>query len=110
MLDKIKAFLSGIWKYIIGGLGLTVGILLYFLNLKHKEVAALKAEIDLVDTQRKADILEVQIKQKLEDNSLLQKEVDEYQKSLVLLQNKRDQLTDSSDTRTDKEKEDYWNK
>jgi Na+-translocating ferredoxin:NAD+ oxidoreductase RnfG subunit len=109
-MQKIKDFFMSIISYIILGVVAVIGFLLYSLSNKKNEVNALKAKIDLADTQKKADLLEVEIKQRLENKQLLQKEVDELNKNLVLLAEKRAQIAKQEAGKTPEEVEDFWNK
>lgn len=110
MTDKIKAFFSNAWLVITLVLGAAVGILLYYINGKHKEINALKSQIDLADTQKKADLIEADINAKLANQDLLQKHVDELNKSLVLLQDQRKQIPAQEQDKTPDQVEDYWKK
>jgi uncharacterized membrane protein YgaE (UPF0421/DUF939 family) len=109
-MNKIKDFLNNVWTITIAVLGGILGILLYFLKLKQREINALKAEISLVDTQKKADLLEVSIKQRLENKDLLQKEIEELNKSLALLEEKRKSLAKNEQNKTYEQIENFWNK
>ena len=104
MNDKIKTFFSNTWAILVAVLGAAVGILFYYLNLKNKEVAAIRAKLDLVETQKQADLLETHIKGLLADNDLFQKEIDEHNKTLDKLQEMRKNLPDDHDP------SEYWNK
>jgi hypothetical protein len=102
--------LKSIWAKVVAVLGAAVGLLLYFLSLKNKQANALKAQIDLVDTQKKADLIEVDIKQKLDAEKMLKKEVADHEQALVQLEEKRKEIAQQQDNKSPKEIEDYWNK
>ena len=110
MLTKIKGFFSGIYSKVILGMGAVIGILLYWIQLKNKKANALKARIALLDTEKDADILETEIKGLMEDRKLLKKEVDDFNKSLVDLDVKRNELKEKAKNMSPKEVEDYWEK
>lgn len=110
MMNKIKEFLATAWGYIVLVLGAIAGILIYTLQAKQKKIDALNAKIDLADTQKKADLIEADIKQHLDNNKLLDKEVKELNKSLDLLAQKRQELAKTEPTKSPDEIEDFWNK
>lgn len=100
--------LKDIWVKITLGLGAVVGFLLYYLSLKNRKINALKAEVELADTEKQADVLETKINGIKEDRKLIKKEVDEINKVLVDLDKKREKIKESHANKTDKEIEDYW--
>jgi hypothetical protein len=110
MWDKIKAFLSNVWAVVVLVLGGALGIMLYFLKAKQREINALNAKIDLADTHAKADLIQADINQRLQNKDLLQKEVTELNNSLDALAEKRKQITANESAKTPQEAEDFWNK
>lgn len=108
ILQKIKDFFSSIAAYVVLGLGLVVGFLIYSLSNKKREIDSLKAQIGLAATQKAADLIEVDIKQRLMDKDLLQKEVTELTNSLVLLEQKRTQISQQEANKTPDQIEDFW--
>lgn len=107
---SLKETLSNVGTKIVLILSLVIGVLAYFLQLKNRKINSLKASIDLLDTEKAADILEAEINTILEDKTLLKKEIDEYNKSIVDLNNKREEIKKSHVNKTPQEIEDYWNK
>lgn len=107
---SLKEKLSSVGGYIAAGVMAVIGILIYLLKNKGKEINALKAQIDLADTQKKADLIDVQINQKLEQKDLLKKEQQELEKTAAQLAEKRKQLASEEANKTEEEAEDYWNK
>lgn len=103
-MNKIKEFFSTWTTKIITALVLIVGFLTYFLKFKNKELEALNAKINLAKTQKEADLLEVEIKSKLQVADASQAEANALQSSLDALEEKRKQLPG-----TDHNPEDYWN-
>ena len=101
--------LSGIWQYLVLILGAILGIVLYVLNLKNKELDAAKAKIALANTQKEADALESEIKTKITEQDLNKKELEGLQKALDLLDKKRESIKDEGNIK-DEKVEDYWNK
>lgn len=108
LLDKVKSFFSSGWEWVVLAIGGTIAVLLYLLNLKNKELEAAQAKIALAQTQKDADLIEVDIKQRLATEQLADKDRAALQQSLDLLQQKRQSLTDTRTT--DQDKADYWNK
>lgn len=115
LLDKLKtmaATLAGIAstakRYIVEIMAVAIGLLLYYINLKNKDNAALKARIQMAQTQKQADLVEADINQKLQNSGLLQKEIDDLQQGLVLLGQKRQQISQVENGKTPEEIAQYW--
>lgn len=109
-MEKIKNFFKSIGGYIIGALTLAVGILLWVLSNKKKEVNALKAKIELAETQKQVDLIEVEIKQRLDNKNLLAKEVQELNNNLAAIDEKRKQLAQEEKDKPADAVEDFWKK
>jgi len=109
-MSKIKDSLSSIWEYIVLGVAALIGILIYIAKSKQKEINALKARIELVDTQKKADLIEVEIKQKFDNTNLLAKEITELENNLKLLEDKRKEIAKGETSKTSDQIEDFWKK
>jgi uncharacterized membrane-anchored protein YhcB (DUF1043 family) len=105
-MNKIKE----IWGYIVVGIGALIGVLLYIIQAKQKKINALNAKAELADTQKKADLVEVEIKEHLANNATLDKEVAELNKSLDKLAEKRKEIASKEKNKTSDEVEDFWNK
>lgn len=103
----MKEWLSGAWAKVAAGFGLVIGVLWFFLSLKNKKVAALEAQIDLADTQKAVDLVEVEIKQKTAEQTLLKKEVEEHDRLLAKIEEKRQALPNAPELKPN-EIEDYW--
>ena len=56
-MGSIKQFFSDLGVKIAAVGALVVGVLLYYLSLKNKQVNALQAQVDNVSTQKQADVL-----------------------------------------------------
>lgn len=108
ILGKIKDAVVGAWQYLTVILVAVIGILLYYINLKQKKFNAMAAQVELTQTQKQADVLEADIKVKMQDKALLAKEVDDHQKALDLLEEKRKNLP--NDNLTNDQINDIWNK
>lgn len=108
MLEKIKSFFSSIVGLIMLTLTAVVGILLYILSNKRKEVNSLKAQIDLAKTQKEVDLIEVQIKERMANKNALTKEVAELQNSLNTIEEKRKQLANDEKNKNPSDVEDFW--
>ena len=115
-MNKFKTVLQLVWTEIksvlvtssnilIAGLTVVVGALLYYISLKNKEIAGLKAASDLVSTQKQADQLQSQINQKLQQNGLLQQQINGYNQVLKQLEEKRKNLPEGDA----KDVVNYWN-
>ena len=105
-MNKIKE----IWGYIVVAVGALIGILLYIIQAKQKKINALNAKTELADTQKKADLVEVEIKEHLANNATLDKEVKELNKSLDQLAQKRKDIAAEERNKTSDEVEDFWKK
>ncbi len=102
-------FFKNIYVNIITILSAVVGFLLYWLSLKNRERNMLKTKIELADDQKKADLIEIEIKEHLENKKLLKKEIDDRKQLLEDLKEKRKKIQKKNEKMTDKEIEDYWN-
>ena len=105
---NLNTKLASLISFITSNVGLVlsaiIGVLLFYLSSKNKEIAALKTQINLTTTQKSADILESEINQKLQQNNLLQKQIDGYNAALAQLQEKRKTLPEA-----DKNDSSFWN-
>lgn len=106
-MKKLKEALAGVWYYIVLVLGAILGVVLYVLNLRSKELDAAKAKIALADTQKQADALESEIKGKMEQQDLNKKEMAGLEKALDLLTEKRKNIKKEGNL-NDEAVEDYW--
>jgi len=109
-MSKIKDFFKNIYANITIVLGVVIGLLLYYINLKNKEAKALKARIALANTQKEADLLEAEINEMLKERKLLNKEIDDLTKAMVQLAEQRKKISGDQTNKTDKEIQDYWDK
>jgi hypothetical protein len=113
-MNNIKTFFSNLNKGIISAYNIIssnlvlvlsgiIGLLVFYIKMKNREIESFKSQIDLTKTNKQADLLEAQINQKLQQNNLLQKEVDGYNQVLNQLQEKRKSIPEG-----DKNPEDFW--
>lgn len=109
-MEKIKSFFSSVVGIIVVILTGAVAILAYILSNKRKEVNALKAQADLASTQKEADLVEVQIKERMQSKDALTKEVTELQKGLDTLEEKRKQIAETEKNKNPDQVEDFWSK
>jgi len=109
-MNKIKETLSSVWGWIAAGVVAAVGIMLYIIQAKQRKIDALNAQAELADTQKKADLVEVEIKKHLDQNATLDKEIKELNKSLESLDQKRKEIAASEKNKTSDEVEDFWKK
>lgn len=108
-MNKLKLGLFNIWSSVAIVCAAAISILLYLLNLKSKELDETKAKIALANTQKKADAVEAEIKQKLAEKELTKREIKDLNKALDLLEEKRQTLKQEGSL-TDSEVENFWNK
>lgn len=108
-MNKLKEGLASVWGYIVLIGGAAIGILLYVLNLKSKQLDAAKAKIALANTQKEADAIEAEINKKLAEKELTKREQEDLNKALDLLAEKRQSIKQEGNL-TDSQVEDYWNK
>lgn len=108
MINKLKDFINDAKSILIGLLTLAIGILIYFLSNRKKEVNSLRAKIDLVETQKEADLIEVEIKKRMDSKECLSEEVRQLETGLQLLQQKRDELKSSEKDKNASQIEDFW--
>ena len=108
MLEKIKSFFSSLYGVIVLVLTGAIAILAYILSNRRKEVNALKAQIDLAKTQKEVDLIEVQIKERMEHKEVLTKEVTELQNGLNSIEEKRKEIATSEKNKNSDDIEDFW--
>jgi uncharacterized membrane-anchored protein YhcB (DUF1043 family) len=105
-VNKIKKA----WAWVVAALGATVVVLIYYIQRKQRKINALKAKAELADTQKKADLVEVEIKEHLANNATLSKEIDALKDSLNRLADIRKEIASKEKNKTSDEIEDFWNK
>lgn len=104
-MNKLKE----IWGYIAAGIVAIVGILVYIITRKGEEINALKAKIDMSETQKEADVIETEIKQAKARKDNLTKQNQELDKSLEQLKEKRKEIKKNVESLTDPEDiANYW--
>lgn len=96
--------LKNLWAKIVLGLVGAIGILLYILNLKDKEIVAHKAELQLADTKEKVKDIERDIKVKMDKHKDNKKQLDKLDKVLIKLEDKKKKM--AADEGVDIES--YW--
>ena len=106
-MNKLKEGLASVWGYIVLIGGAAIGILLYVLNLKSKQLDAAKAKIALANTQKEADAIEAEINKRLAEKELTKREQEDLNKALDLLAKKRQSIKQEGNF-TDSQVEDYW--
>lgn len=105
MLQKLK----DAWLWIVGALGAIIGLLWFFLASKNARIDELNARIALAETQKQADLLELEIKNMMQEKGLLKKELDELSTSMLLLSEQRRRIAAVEEGKTPDEIEDHWN-
>lgn len=113
MWTNLKDTLQKAFKWILDNLALLVvglvGLVVLLFASKNEEIEKLKSKLGLVDTQRKADLLEAEIKQRMDHKDTLDKENKQLASILTDLQQKRTDLQKGADL-TPEEVEDFWKK
>lgn len=105
-MTKIKELLG----WIVASLSAILGIVLFVLSRKNKELDALNAKVDLAKTEKETDLLEVEIKDLKEDKANLKKTNQELDKALVKVEEKRKQVVeDAKQLKNPKDIANYWN-
>lgn len=105
MLSKLKQY----YTVVLAFLGSLLGLALYFLSKKNKEIAAINAKIDLAKTEKQTDLLEAEIKGYKEEYKNLAKTDQELDKALDKIQEKREQIKeDVKNLKDPKAIAEYW--
>lgn len=104
-MNKLKSF----WGWIVAGVGGIVGVLVYVLMHKKKRLKTLEAQLRLVNTQKQADVLEIQINEHKKNTKLLKKEIDDLDEAKKQLKNKRKELEEKHKEMSPESVEQYWN-
>lgn len=105
--EATKSFFSAIGGYIVLALTAVIGVLVYAFVRKSEQLNSAKAKLDLAETQKEVDLIEAEIKQKQENRNQTKRELEGLDKALDLISDKRKNLSES---KTDQEIENYWNK
>lgn len=112
MLDGIKAFFISLFEKskntILAVLAVLTGILFLVLKIKEKKVNELEAQVSLAKTQKEADVIEADIKNKMDQAAKNNLEITEYENALNALAAKRKSLSLSAPG-SEKEEEKFWN-
>lgn len=104
-MKKFKDF----WFWLIAGLGGLCAFLWYFLSRKNLEVNSLKTKINFIETQKQADLLEVEIRHRQQEKSNSEKERLELQRALEDLKLKRLDIKQQAEKlKNPKDVADYW--
>lgn len=101
VIQKLKDLWSSAWVKLAALVALVVGFLALLLQGKDEEIAALKAQVELAKTQKEADLIDSQIRQRLLTADDAAHKVKELNKALEDLQKKRQTLPEGNP-------EDYW--
>lgn len=98
------------WDFIIGGLGAVIGLLWYFLTLKNREARKYKTAVEMANTQREADLVEIEIKQLKGEKKLTKTEIKKLDEQLKNLSKKRENINEKVKNMTSEEIIEFWNK
>lgn len=105
-METIKKY----WAALAGLVAGFIGLLLFFLQKKNKEVEELNAKVDMAKTEKETDVLESQIKTLRADKDNLAKHNDELDKSIQKVQDKRVEVAaQAKELKDPKAIADYWN-
>lgn len=104
-MEKIKSFFSSLGGILVAILSVVGAVLAYVFIRKQEENEALKAKLNLANTQKEVDVLEVEIKQKAAERELNAKEQAAVDRDLAAIEEKRKAI---KTTATDQEIEDFW--
>lgn len=100
-IETIKNLFSTTLAKAVALVTLVVGTLALLLRARDSEIAELKAQIELAQTQKEADLIESQIKQRLLTAQDAEYKIQELNKALEDLNKKRATLPEGNP-------EDYW--
>ena len=104
-MQKLKTF----WTYLAAAVAAAFSLLIYILSRKNNQINSLQSQIANINTQKQADVLEVQIKEKMDNVDLHQREIEAHQKALDALEAKRKEIANSQQGKTPQQIEQYWN-
>lgn len=104
-MKKIKEY----WFAVVVLFAGVISVISYFLSKNRSKVNELSAKVDLVQTQKEADLLEVEIKDHLYNVADNTKAIEELQSTLDNLDIRRKELKNRETHLTDSEVEDFWN-
>lgn len=101
MLDKLKALWSNGWTKLVALAALLMGFVVLLIKGKDRELAELKAQIELAKTQKEADLIDSQIRQRLLTSEDTEAKIKSLNEALEQIKEKRKTLPDEKP-------EDYW--
>lgn len=101
--QKLKDLASTWWAKLAALIALLAGFIALLLKSKDDEIAELRAQIELAQTQKEADLLDTQIRQRLLTADDADSKIRDLNSALKELEKKRKSLPDDNP-------EDYWKK
>jgi hypothetical protein len=101
------ALLKKYWEYVAVAVMGVVGVLFALFESKSGQVDALQAQVNLADTNKKADVIEAKVNEQLADANAKQGQINTDQATVAALEAKRQELPkqDLSSTQI----EEFWN-
>ena len=106
-MDKIKQ----IWGFVVAGVVGIIGLMLFIFTRKNPEVEELKTKAALANTQKEADLVEVQVKILKTDQNNLAKHNEQLDKVLETVENRRVEIKEEQKNLKDpKQVAQYWDK
>lgn len=105
MLMKIKNSIKNFFKLVGGGVLKIFEVVLQQVLQKSKAAGKFTAQLDQLDTQRAADLLEAELNQYIDQNTLKPKEVAQLNEVKTKLDEKRKELDKNGESVNKLEKE-----
>ena len=105
-MNNIKQLFSSLWVRVVV-VGLALLDLVYWVMDLLNEKDELEGQVSNINTAKKADVLEAQVQQNLDDASLNQKQIAQKQQTLDQLQKQREELPKQKEL-SPQEVEKYW--
>jgi chromosome condensin MukBEF ATPase and DNA-binding subunit MukB len=105
------AWLKKYWVEFFTGLSALFGLLLYFAKKQNKTINEVKLKSDMANTEKEVDLVEAEIRQKMENNQNLKKTQQELDKALDDLAGKRAAVVKNArELKHPQDVADYWDK
>jgi uncharacterized protein (DUF3084 family) len=105
-MSKLKSY----WLYIVAAITGLVSLAIYIFTKRGDKINKLTAEIDLVKTEKQADVLETEIKHLQSNKENIEHEKKELDKTLKVLDTRREEIKEEVNNMKDPNKiVTYWN-
>jgi uncharacterized membrane protein YqiK len=104
-------FIKKYWLEFVAGASAFIGLLLYFVKKQNKTINEIKLKSELASTEKEVDLVEAEIRQKMENNQNLKKTQQELDKALEDLTGKRKTVVENAkQLKHPQDVADYWDK